>query len=95
MKNVVAILFILAAICSHAQNSTSAYRLYVMEEVYKHNFKHHTANALAQPQQVQTHNSMYFIPRYEIPKGSVFCRMEDKLTRATKVWIKVGTNNNK
>lgn len=28
--------------------------------------------------------------RHEIPKGNLFCRMEDKLTRATKVWIKVG-----
>jgi hypothetical protein len=33
-----------------------------------------------------------FIPRYETPKGAVFCRMEDKLTRATKVWIKVGVH---
>lgn len=30
------------------------------------------------------------IPRYQIPKGNIFCRMEDKLTRATKVWIKIG-----
>ncbi|HWB63871.1 MAG TPA: hypothetical protein VG603_10200 [Chitinophagales bacterium] len=30
------------------------------------------------------------IPKYAIPKGAVFCRMEDKLTRATKIWIKVG-----
>ena len=33
-----------------------------------------------------------FIPRYETPKGAVFCRMEDKLTRATKVWIKIGVH---
>ncbi len=30
------------------------------------------------------------IPHYEIPKGNVFCRMEDYLTRKTNVWIKVG-----
>lgn len=30
------------------------------------------------------------IPRYHIPSGSVFCRLEDKLTRATKVWVKIG-----
>jgi len=31
-----------------------------------------------------------FIPRYETPKGAIFCRMEDKVTRATKVWLKLG-----
>lgn len=30
------------------------------------------------------------IPRYQIPKGSIFCIMEDKLTKATGIWIKVG-----
>ncbi len=30
------------------------------------------------------------IPKYQLPKGSVFCRMEDKLTRATGIWIKIG-----
>lgn len=30
------------------------------------------------------------IPAYQIPKGNVFCRMEDKLIRVTKVWIKIG-----
>ena len=30
------------------------------------------------------------IPRYEIPKGNVFCRMEDKLTRSTGLWLKIG-----
>lgn len=31
-----------------------------------------------------------FIPRYETPKGAVFCRLEDLLTRKTNVWIKIG-----
>jgi len=30
------------------------------------------------------------IPRYERPKGSVFCRMEDEMIKATKVWLTVG-----
>lgn len=30
------------------------------------------------------------VPAYTIPKGNVFCIMEDKLTRATGLWIKVG-----
>jgi hypothetical protein len=31
-----------------------------------------------------------FIPRFERPKGAIFCRMEDKVTKATKVWLKIG-----
>lgn len=27
---------------------------------------------------------------YEIPKGAVFCRMENKLMETTRVWIKLG-----
>ena len=30
------------------------------------------------------------MPHYQIPRGAVFCRLEDKLTRATKIWIKIG-----
>lgn len=30
------------------------------------------------------------IPHYQIPKCSIFCRMEDKLTKATGIWIKIG-----
>jgi hypothetical protein len=33
---------------------------------------------------------LYTIPHYQIPKGAVFCRMEDKLTKATGLWIKIG-----
>ncbi len=41
----------------------------------------------------QTYTSNYIplqIPKIETPKGAVFCRLEDKLTKATKVWIKIG-----
>lgn len=31
-----------------------------------------------------------YIPRFERPKGAIFCRMEDYLTAKTKVWFKVG-----
>ncbi len=95
MKTIVTILFIVVAFGAKAQDSCSTYRQYVSTQVFKHSYKHRTVQAVPQAQQVQVHSSLYFIPRYEIPKGSVFCRMEDKLTRATKVWIKVGTNNNK
>lgn len=30
------------------------------------------------------------LPKYQLPKGAIFCRMEDKVTRATKVWLKLG-----
>lgn len=30
------------------------------------------------------------IPRFQRPKGAIFCRMEDYLTAKRKVWIKVG-----
>ena len=30
------------------------------------------------------------VPRYRIPTGAIFCRLEDKLTKATKVWVKIG-----
>lgn len=32
------------------------------------------------------------IPHYQIPKGNVFCIMEDKVTRATGVWLKLGVH---
>lgn|GEM_PF-2247534 len=35
-------------------------------------------------------SSAAFIPRFERPKGAIFCRMEDKVTKATKVWLKIG-----
>ena len=31
-----------------------------------------------------------YIPRFERPKGAVFCRMEDKVTKVTGVWLKIG-----
>lgn len=95
MKTIVTILFVAAAFCAKAQDSCSIYRQYVSLQIFRHTYKHHFVQGSPQLQQVQEHSAMYFIPRYQIPKGSVFCRMEDKLTRATKVWIKVGTNNNK
>jgi hypothetical protein len=33
---------------------------------------------------------LVYIPKYETPKGAIFCRMEDKVTRVTKVWLKLG-----
>lgn len=33
---------------------------------------------------------IYMVPRYQIPKGHIFCRMEDIVTRKTNVWLVVG-----
>ena len=93
MKTIIAILFIAIAFCAKAQDSTSAYKRYVFVNVCSKTITREVHSM--HPKPVHTYSAMYLIPRYQIPKGSVFCRMEDKLNRATKVWIKVGTNNNK
>lgn len=67
-----------------AQNCLAgdAYRMYLLsrsQQLYKH------------PKVCATNlPSARFIPAYQIPEGSVFCRMEDKLTRLTGIWFKVG-----
>lgn len=33
------------------------------------------------------------VPPYQIPKGNIFCRMEDAVTRKTGVWLKVGVGS--
>jgi hypothetical protein len=33
------------------------------------------------------------VPAYQIPKGNIFCRMEDLVTRKTGVWLKVGVTD--
>ena len=49
---------------------------------------------IARPLQLPEGTDIYiphtYIAQYEIPKGAIFCRMEDKVTRATKVWLKLG-----
>lgn len=90
MKTIITILFIVVGFCVKAQDSTSVYRKYLETEACRYKVTH---RIVRMPQKPQV--SITPIPRYQIPKGSVFCRMEDKLNRATKVWIKVGTNNNK
>jgi len=38
----------------------------------------------------QNTSTLVSIPKYQIPRAAIFCRMEDKVTRATKVWLKIG-----
>lgn len=91
MKTIVTILLIAAAFCAKAQDSSSAYKRYVDSELTR--CHQPTIHRIAKADSAVI--KPYLIPRYQIPKGSVFCIMEYKLNRATKVWIKVGTNNNK
>ena len=61
------------------------YRTYLLAKALQH-----SKQLAALPSNRIETNLTCLVPRYEIPKGNVFCRLEDKLTRATKVWIKVG-----
>lgn len=61
------------------------YRTYLIEQLANRPFPTPISIAKA-----PVANKVYTIPRYQIPAGSVFCRLEDKLTRVTKVWVKIG-----
>lgn len=80
MKTIALLLFCFASASLKAVNP---YILYLV------NSKpiHHNVPAI---QAGPTAHAVYIVPRYQIPRGAVFCRMEDKLTKATGVWIKVG-----
>ena len=85
MKAVALLLvFCCLALSSSANNP---YRNYLLSKIY------------IQPRFVETYQPTYtpppvgagaFIPRFERPRGAVFCRMEDMVTKATKVWLKIG-----
>ena len=79
MKTVLIGFLLCVAQSSFAGNAYRMYLLTKSQQLYK------------QPQVCITQiPNARFIPAYEIPKGSVFCRMEDKLTRLTGVWFKIG-----
>ncbi len=83
MKNLVVVLFVFISFFAHANG---AYRTYLLSKVsfQLHSHFQTSANDWASAK------TSCVIPPYEIPKGNVFCRMEDYLTRKTNVWIKVG-----
>ncbi|MCX6198493.1 MAG: hypothetical protein NTY88_04610 [Bacteroidetes bacterium] len=83
MKNYVIIFFVFISFVAQASD---AYRTYLLSKVsfQLHSHFQTSANDLASAK------TNCVIPHYEIPKGNVFCRMEDYLTRKTNVWIKVG-----
>ncbi len=69
-------------------NAGGVYRKFLLYEVY------HEAGFTAKPNHEGAINyrpgPAAYIPRFETPRGAIFCRMEDKVTRATKVWLKIG-----
>lgn len=83
MKLIIFIAFLLATFSTNAQ-ARSPLRTYILMHTL-------TQPSYEKKQPIITEvKPAYTIPHYEIPKGAIFCRMEDKLTKATKVWIKVG-----
>jgi hypothetical protein len=69
-----------------ASNASGPYRNYLLSKIYP------AAKPViyyGQPTQLPV-GPLALIPHYETPKGAIFCRMEDKVTRATKVWLKLG-----
>jgi hypothetical protein len=83
MKRAAVIFFLFIACMVKAANPYQRYLLAKAVTVRPH-------SALLQNSISTAPASISQIPRYQIPKGNVFCRMEDKLTKTTGVWIKVG-----
>jgi hypothetical protein len=84
MKNALLLFFLL--ILSITMQASTAYRAYLMTKIYKPLHQLNDTNIAEQ----KNNAADLAIPRYKIPAGNVFCIMEDKLTKATKVWITVG-----
>lgn len=84
MKNVGAFFFVIASLFAKADDP---YRAYLFSKISKPiNFRVQESSV---PFSTKT---TCVIPRFERPKGAVFCRMEDYLTTKTKVWFKVGVH---
>ncbi|MDB5280975.1 MAG: hypothetical protein JWO06_50 [Bacteroidota bacterium] len=77
---------IVFTILNLALKAEGPYRRYLLSKIYLTEKFSATQPTLS----CNATSSEASIPRYQIPKGNIFCRMEDKLTKATKVWIKVG-----
>jgi len=79
----IAIIFLLGIALPASSNNP--YRAYLLSKI-----SHKTSFSV-----LDSNNKLFVkanceIPRFERPKGAVFCRMEDYLTAKTKVWIKIG-----
>ena len=69
-----------------ALKASDPYRDYLLSKIYLQPQPKIESNTTTLP----TVGAAAFIPRFERPKGAIFCRMEDKVTKATKVWFKLG-----
>lgn len=84
MKALVSLLFFCSL--ATALKAGDPYRSYLLATLYP-------LHSIVQPHIAETSPSLSpsaFIPRFERPRGAIFCRMEDKVTKATKVWLKLG-----
>jgi len=81
------IFFILFSLLSAVSMAGSPYKDYLLSKAFA------PAKVIEYPF-VSTHTSSLsaaaYIPGFERPKGAIFCRMEDKVTKVTKVWLKIG-----
>lgn len=83
MKNLVVIFFVFTSLFAEA---SGVYRTYLLSKVSFQLHLHFQTSTT----DLASAKTNCVIPHYEIPKGNVFCRMEDYLTRKTNVWFKVG-----
>jgi hypothetical protein len=82
MKLVATLLFVFVSLFAIANDPYRAYLLSKFSKQMSPHFQEMSSNSYTK--------TICVIPRFERPTGAVFCRMEDYLTRKTKVWIKVG-----
>ena len=78
--------FFLLAMWSFNIKAGSPYRNYLLTTLTAHE----SAVVFHAAQSQAVLPSTAFIPRFERPKGAIFCRMEDAVTKSTKVWLKIG-----
>jgi hypothetical protein len=69
-----------------ASRANEPYRNYLLSKIYMRAkpVEYHPAES------TRVVASGAYIPRFEMPKGAIFCRMEDQVTKATRVWLKLG-----
>lgn len=81
MKKLIVLLLLFGSVSAFATNGVK--RLMILQACHLSTVRPATSN-------FSTSYAPLQIPKIETPKGAVFCRLEDKLTKATKVWIKIG-----
>ena len=82
------LLIIIFVFCLPApvSKANDPYRDYLLSKIFLQPQPKIQSSATTAP----TTGATAFIPRLETPRGAIFCRMEDKVTKATKVWFKLG-----